>query len=138
MLTEIFQALNNWFVRDVVQGDFTISNGSIALPFLLPGQVFRIVGSALNDGVYRYPASELQDETFSGEIWAMAVPPAVLKLAADIEEWVTKNAAALDSPYTSESFGGYSYSKGASGSNGGAFGWRDQFAGRLAMWRKLR
>ena len=69
----------------------------------------------------------------------MAVPPSVIALAADIDEWNEKNAEALSSPYTSESFGWYSYTKATTGGVGtsGAFTWRDQFASRLAKWMRL-
>lgn len=142
MLTELCAELKNYFLRDreadIHYGEYTISGGSIALPFLLDGQYFRIVGSVLNDGVYQYPAVGLADETFTGAVWAMAVPPTVIALAADIEAWNAKNAETLASPYTSESFDGYSYTKasGAS-SSGGAYSWRDQFASRLAKYRRL-
>lgn len=143
MLTELCAELKNYFLRDreadIHYGEYTISGGSIDLPFLLDGQYFRIVGSILNDGVYQYPADGLSDETFTGAVWAMAVPPSVVALAADIEAWNEKNAEALASPYTSESFGGYSYTKATTGGVGtsGAFTWRDQFASRLAKWRRL-
>jgi hypothetical protein len=142
MLTELCAELKNYFLRDrdadIHYGEYTISGGGIDLPFLLNGQYFRIVGSVLNDGVYKYPAYGLTDEVFTGAVWAMAVPPAVVALAADIEAWNEKNAETLASPYTSESFGGYSYTK-ASGSSasGGAYSWKDQFASRLAKWRRL-
>ncbi len=94
-----------------------------------------------NDGVHRYndPTDALIDESFTGAVWAMAVPPAVIALAADIEAWNEKNAEALASPYTSESFGGYSYTKATTGGVGtnGAFTWRDQFATSLNKWRRL-
>ena len=143
MLTELCAELKNYFLRDreadIHYGSYTISGGSIVLPFLLAGQYFRIVGSVLNDGVYEYPAVGLTDETFAGAVWAMAVPPTVIALADDIEAWNAKNADALASPYTSESFGGYSYTKasGASSSGGGAYSWKDQFASRLAKYRRL-
>lgn len=143
MLTELCAELKNYFLRnrneDIHYGSYTISGGSIVLPFLIDGQYFRIVGSALNDGVYQYPVSNLADEEFSGAVWAMAVPPVVIALAADIEAWNAKNAEALASPYTSESFGGYSYTKasGTSSNGGGGYTWKDQFASRLAKWRRL-
>ena len=142
MLTELCAELKNYFLRDreadIHYGEYTISGGSIDLPFLLNGQYFRIVGSVLNDGVYQYPADGLADEVFTGAVWSMAVPSSVVDLAADIEAWNEKNAEALASPYTSESFGGYSYTK-ASGSSesGGAYSWKDQFASRLAKYRRL-
>ncbi len=143
MLTELCAELKNYFLRDrdadIHYGEYTISGGSIDLPFLLDGQYFRIVGSVLNDGVYQYPVTDLADEEFTGAVWAMAVPPAVIALSADIDAWNEKNADALSSPYTSESFGGYSYTKasGASAGGSGGYTWRDQFASRLAKWRRL-
>lgn len=140
MLTELCAELKNYFLRDaskdIHHGDFVISDGNIDLPFLLDGQYFRIVGSVLNDGVYQYPASGLTDESFTGSVWAMAVPPSVVALADEIKAWNTANADALSGLYQSESFGGYSYSKPA-GSSGGAYSWKDQFAGRLANYRRL-
>ena len=75
-------------------------------------------------------------------MWALAIPKAVINLAAEIAEWQTKYVAADSaamSPYQSESFGGYSYSKSAGGSASGASasGWQSAFANRLNMWRKL-
>ena len=141
MLTELCAELKNYFLRDreadIHYGEYTISGGSIDLPFLLNGQYFRIVGSVLNDGVYQYPADGLADEVFTGAVWSMAVPPSVVDLAADIEAWNEKNAEALASPYTSESFGGYSYTKASGNSVGGGYSWQDQFASRLAKWRRL-
>ena len=141
MLTELCAELKNYFLRDreadIHYGEYTISGGSIDLPFLLDGQYFRIVGSVLNDGVYQYPVSELADETFSGAIWAMAVPPAVIELAAEIDGWNKANADALASPYQSESFGGYTYSKRNSASGTGGYDWKDQFSNRLNKYRRL-
>lgn len=142
MLTELCAELKNYFLRnrdaDIHYGEYTISDGSIDLPFLLDGQYFRIVGSVLNDGVYQYPADGLADEVFTGAVWAMAVPPAVIALAAEIEAWNTNNADALANPYTSESFGGYSYTKASGNSaSGGAYSWKDQFASSLSKWRRL-
>ena len=141
MLTELCAELKNYFLhdelKDIHQGEYTISDGGIDLPFLLNGQYFRIVGSVLNDGVYKYPASGLKDETFVGAVWAMAVPPSVIALANEIDSWNEANAEMLSSPYTSESFGGYSYSKASGISGGGAYTWKDQFSSRLSKWRRL-
>ena len=142
MLTEMCQYLKNWFDRDMPKfyGKFAIVDGSIDLSAygIKEGQYFRIVGSVFNDGVHQYPASGLADEVFEGSVWAMAVPPAVIALADEIEAWNSSNAEVLKSPYTSESFGGYSYTK-ASGSNGdGSITWKDVFKSRLDLWRKIR
>ncbi len=141
MLTEILADLRNYFCQDADKhfGEFTISGGSIApLDFLQPGQYFRIVGSVHNDGVYQYGATgtALIDETFDGAVWAMAVPPAVVALAAEIEEY-RNNPENKPGGYASESFGGYSYNK-VVGKNGGVMSWREAFSDRLNQWRKVR
>lgn len=144
MLTELCAEIRNYFIRgygDIHSGTFTISGGSIeALPFLLDGQYFRIVGSVFNDGVWKYGEdNELKDEVFSGAVWAMAVPSAVIALSDEIDQWVEDNADVLSSPYQSESFGGYSYQKGTSYANDSksAYGWKDQFASRLSPYRRI-
>lgn len=143
MLTELCQELKNWFDTERHFGLFTIENGELSVPFLQNGQYFRICGSVFNDGVHQYPATGLTDETFDGAVWAMALPPEVVALATDIEEWKEKygsaDSAAM-SPFQSESFGGYSYSKGSgAGASGSAsVTWQSAFAGRLNLWRKIR
>lgn len=148
MLTELCQYLKNWFDRNKPKysGQVVIENGAITSPLgsvaLINGQYFRIIGSALNDGVHKYGDNDLVDETFSGSVWAMAIPPAVVALADDIAAWRAKyesvDSAAM-SPYTSESFGGYSYSKsvGSSANGGNVNSWQSTFASRLNPWRKL-
>ena len=136
MLEEILMHLHNWFVVEggVHAGKFSIKDGGIALPFLVPGQYFRIKGSILNDGVYQYPVADLADEDFTGEIWAMSVPKALLSTVEDIEAWVKKHP---DTIYVSESFGGYSRTLSTNGATGTPSTWRDVFQGRLNAWRKI-
>lgn len=135
MLEQVLRHLNNWFLVDIHEGTFTVENGSIALPFLQTNQYFRIVGSVFNDGLHQYPAVDLTDETFTGSVWALAVPKAVVELAVEIDAWQTKNGD--PGPFTSESFGGYSYSK-ATNASGMAVGWQDVFKSRLNDWRRIR
>ena len=138
ILTEICAELRNYFEVPNGRhfGKFEISGGSIApLDFLQEGQYFRIVGSVFNDGVYQYPATSLTDEVFEGAVWAMAVPPTLIALSAEIEAYNDSDAGKT-SPYTSESFGGYSYTK-ATDANGAPIGWQKAFASRLNKWRKL-
>lgn len=135
-LTNLCAELRNYFETKKRFGTFTISGGSISpSDFLQDGQYFRIVGSVFNDGVYRYPAHDLVDETFNGAVWAMAVPPAVIDLATEIEEY-NKSDVGKPSPYISENFGGYGYTK-ATDVNGAPIGWQKVFASRLNRWRKL-
>lgn len=141
LLEKILDHINNYFVVKMVEGDFTISSGEIDVDFLQDGQYFKIFGSVFNDGVHEYPAVDLTDETFSGVIWAMAVPPSVIALYAEIEDWCDKYGDVVSGPYVSESFGGYSYSKGAfsgqSGSSSDADAWKSVFKSRLNRWRKI-
>ena len=134
MIDEICSSLHNYFAMDIVPGEYTVNDGEITLPFLAAGQFFRVVGSVFCDGVYRYGDKLPADETFDGAIWALAIPPALEAIAAEIEEWKAKNADVLASPYQSESFGGYSYSKGT-GSDSAS--WQGAFASRLNRWRKI-
>ena len=136
MLEQVLRHLNNWFLVEIHEGTFTVENGSITLPFLLTNQYFRIVGSVFNDGLHQYPAVDLTDETFTGSVWALAVPQAVIELAAEIEAWETKNGEAASGIYQSESFGGYQYSK-QTASDGGQLTVWSVFRKRLNQWRKL-
>ena len=144
MLTEVCAELNNYFWRDKRNMKLKIEGGTFNCDFLQNGQYFRIIGSIFNDGVHKYPATDLHDEEFDGSIWSMAVPQAVIDLVSDIGAWQTQyggvNSPAM-SPFTSESFGNYSYSKGsaASGaSSGNSNSWQAVFAPRLNKWRRLR
>ena len=139
MLEQVLMNIRNWFpVKGGIHpGTFTIKDGGITLPFLANGQYFRIVGSVFNDGLHQYPASDLKSESFDGTVWALAVPQAVIDLAAEIEAWQKKNGDASVSPYQSESFGGYQYSKATDSASGGAVTWQSAFRSRLSAWRKL-
>lgn len=141
MLTELCEELKNWFERDKYIGTFTIESGEIAVPVgsLRDGQFFRIIGSVFNDGVHQYPATDLHDEVFEGAIWAMAVPPAVIELSEEIAAWIEKYDNVVSSPYASESFGGYSYSKASSGQGSAASGptWQSVYASKLNRYRKI-
>lgn len=145
-LTELCAHLRNWFVRsesDKHYGVFEINDGALILPSgvtLREGQYFRVIGSVFSDGVHQHPAVFPADETFGGEVWCMTVPSEVLTLCEEIGEWEKKYGEAAVSPFISESFGGYSYTKsgGASitGTNG-VISWQTQFKARLNRWRKL-
>ena len=142
MIAQICAEVKNYFVQrdvDIHAGNYTIANGEISpVPFVQVGQYYRIVGSALNDGVYQRGVDDLQltDEEFFGSVWSMRIPKDFLALCDEIQAWQTANAEALSGPYQSESFGGYSYSRGTSAS-GGAWTWKDQFRNNLNAYRKL-
>ena len=152
MLTEVCDYIHNYFEHAVYTGSFEVTNGTINLDSLVAnGQRFRIRGSALNDGIYTYHSNgsiydddgttgvELSPEVFTGTVTAMAVPVNLLKIVKDIKAWVDKNQSVLDSPYVSESFGGYSYTKATgSGANaGGSLSWQDVFRSKLNAYRKI-
>ena len=140
VLNDLCDEVNNWFEPNHYSrhfGDFEIVNGAIYLPFLQNGQYFRIVGSVFNDGVYQYPVNSLKDENFNGAVWEMSVPPAVEELVTQISNWEEKNADVINSPYTSESFGGYSYTKKTDSTTDGVYDWRSQFRKKLNKWRKI-
>ena len=148
MLQQMMEYVHNMFIKSPNPGSYTIENGSLSpLPSLKDGQRFFICGSDLNDGVYTYHETGikndddtavvgLRDETFAGSVCALAVPPTLIALAGEINAWVDSNKEALESPYQSESWGGYSYTK-ATGKNGNTVSWQDVFGSQLNRWRRL-
>ena len=152
MLQEVLEFIHNYFISAPNPGTYTIADGAISpLPSFKEGQRIWIVGSDLNDGVYTWhetgiqnddddQAAGLRDETFAGTICALAVPPAVIALSGEIKEWVENNSDTLNSPLQSESFNGYSYELKTSTGNtrGGSsqITWRDIFGRRLERWRR--
>lgn len=150
MLNAICAEIKNYFTfeKDKHFGDWAVVDGAIAPLFDIPTDYIRIVGSHKNDGVHKrneHGVFELVDEgEFHGAIWVMSPPADFLALAAEIEAWQAKNGG-LDSsamsPYNSESFGGYSYSKSSgnasSDGNSGA-SWRSAYSSRLSIYRRIR
>lgn len=137
MLEKILKYLNNDFrVSDEPpeKKTYTITDGALLLAGVADGQYIRIFGSVFNDGVYQYPVYCLTDETFNGYVIPLAIPRAIISLADEISEWNKKNQPTA---FTSESFGGYTYSK-ATASNGTAATWREVFASDLAPYRKMK
>ena len=151
MLDQICGYIHNYFIKAAYTGHYEIVGGTLSpLPPLKEGQRFWVVGSDLNDGVYTYRASQimndddtvragLQAESFDGTICAMAVPPPVIAICGEINSWVEKYGETVNSPYQSETFNGYSYTKasgGADGANGGPT-WQSTFGKQLDRWRKI-
>lgn len=146
-LEEILWHLHNWFEKDsqvLIVSDCEIDGGGLPASIadmLHEGQWYRIQGSWLNEGLHCHPDENLSAETFDGSITLMRIPAPLLRVAEDIDAWKAKNAEALDSPYASESFGGYTYTlKGEMSSQNGSqglSGWRAVFRDRLNPWRKL-
>lgn len=131
MLYKVMRHLRNFFATtEYYSGVFTVEGGAINPP-LDEGKYYLIEGSTKNDGVYKMPTA-LNDETFYGVITVLAPPPAFIETVDAIKEYQDKHGY---SPYVSESFGGYSYSK-AQGKNGPAT-WKDVFADDLKVWRRI-
>lgn len=132
------QEVNNFFVKTQVYGEFTVTDGKLESSFISNNQYFLIDGSIFNDGLYLKGKESLTDETFNGTVSALAIPQAFLDLVSEIDEWQGKYSDAVQSPYQSESFGGYSYSKVSSSSDGAdKTTWQGVFKDRLNHWRKL-
>lgn len=143
-ITDFCDEINNYFVSDRKFGTFTIMDGALtgADDFLSENQYFRIVGSVFNDGVYKYPTTDLIDETFDGAIWAMAVPPAALALLEKIQEWDSQygNNADNYTPYASETMHHYSRSFAIYTNSKGELvrpTWQAVFRTELNRWRKI-
>jgi hypothetical protein len=140
VLETVLTHIKNWFLvpGGVYESTFAIEDNTLALPFLQEGQYYRICGSVFNDGLHKYGESDLRDETFTGTVWALAIPKAVVELAAEIEAWQEKNGEAAQSPFASESFGGYSYTKATDANTGAPVTWEAAFRSQLNPWRKAR
>lgn len=138
MVEDVCKACNNYFTPkgNIKYDKFKIVDGKIVLPDILPGQYFRIQGSVFNDGIYQMPDNKLveglRDETFDGAVWAMRVPPAFIALCAKIKKY-SESDAAVPNGYRSETFGGYSYTKGSNDDNT----WKKVFANDLNKWRRI-
>lgn len=144
MLGEICASIRNYFTfeKDKHFGDFAIENGMITPSFDLPTDYIRIVGSHLNDGVHKVSDNDLKDEgTFHGAVWVMSPPAEFLALASEIEAWQAKYGGIESdamSPFNSESFGGYSYSKSGGGSSANGASWQGAYKSRLNVYRRIR
>lgn len=138
-LYELLVYLRNFFPGEKWQffGE-DITGKRLLLPGLENGDYYLIEGSRRNNGIHVYGNSDLRNETYSGIVTELCIPTELLILLNEINAWQEKHAEALQSPYQSESFGGYSYTK-ASGSGGTSesMSWKTVFAPRLRMWRKI-
>lgn len=148
MLSRLCGYCRNYFEREKVFGVFIIADGVISIASEnefkpLEGQYIRVVGSVLNDGVYEYKEAGiegLRDETFDGAVWLLAIPGDFVTLSAEDDAWWAKYGDAVNSPFSSESISGssYSYSKAsASNSTGSDGAWAAAFAPKLSQWRKI-
>lgn len=150
-LTLVMDSINNHFVNSVEKGAFVIAGGAVSVTTrIYEGQYIWIVGSALNDGVWKVTGaiesggtctvtcSGLKDEAFTGAVCGLAVPDSFLEVVKDIQRFIDveredKNAGRV----TGEKFADYSYTLGSSGQNGLPFSWDSAFSTRLHPFRQM-
>lgn len=146
MIGEICAEINNYFTykEDKHIDNFEIVGGVITPTITFITDYVRIIGSHLNDGVHKLSEYNFKDEKFHGAIWVMSPPDDFINLCKEIKNWQLKygsyDSNAL-SPFNSESFGGYSYTKsnntaGKSSVNGSS--WQAAYANRLKKYRRLQ
>lgn len=138
MLSEVCNHIHNFFANasDIYTGHFTITDGKITPPIEMQNdQYFRIVGSVFNDGVYKKGDVLKDEDEFDGGVWLMRPPKDFLDLVGEMETYEEKYGTL--SPYDSESFGGYTYSRGRNKAGQPLTVW-DVFEGRLNQYRKIR
>lgn len=147
MLDEILAYLKNYFVIDKLFGDFVIENGCIRYAngeevSLKNGQYFRVIGG-MNSGIYQHfddtPIDFVTDEAFNGAIWRLAIPQDLISIADEMAAWREKYERIGEpamSPYQSESYNGYSYTK-QTPSNGSVGMLFTIYGKTLARYRKI-
>ena len=146
-LAAAMAACRNYFINTIERGRFTATEATVAVSgAYLPGQYVRIVGAVLNSGVFKVVAVSngklvldgLANETFSGAICGLAVPADFVDIAGEIERFM---AAEKEDPtagrVTSETFAGYTYTRGSIGQNGKPITWYEAFASRLNPYRRM-
>ena len=106
--------------------------------FLTDGQYFRVINSLFGDGVWKRGSDVLTDETFSGSVWAMKVPPDVLELADSVTAFNAKveEMGLVEKGYASESFGGYTYQL-LTGAPAMMVEWQNRINAEMRRWRKI-
>lgn len=141
MLTEICAYLKNYFDYERHIGKIKITDGVITCNGgqVQTGQHFALFRDRYVLGVYKQ-GDTLPNKEFNGAVWLMDIPEGVIAADTWAEAWNQKNgSAAANGPYQSESFGGYSYTKGTgkSGIGSNVFD-QAQFKAMLAPYKKIR
>lgn len=146
MLTRVCRYLKNWFVKsNTGNGDVAVIDGKVYFNGseieMNEGQHFALVRTRYVYGVYAY-GDEIEDSEFEGAVWIMDVPKDVLDVVVRMTAWEEANGGSDSpamSPYQSESFGGYSYSKasGGGGKVGSSVFDNAEFASVLRPFKKI-
>lgn len=145
MISDVCGYLHNYFYLHDEEGKIKgfhglimISNGRLLSPSefvnsLVTGSYIRIIGSRLNDGVWKHGAGDLADEMFTGYVLQMGPPAAFVKLCESIE----KSAAnAPVSGVASESYSNYSYTM-VRNKKGVVASWPEIYSTQLSAYRKM-
>lgn len=137
-LYEVLLYLRNFFPGERwALSNEPINGGGTDLP-LDVGDYYVIEGSKRNDGLHIYGENDLVGDVLTGYVTGCRIPSALLAIYEEIIYWQQQNEEAITSPYQSESFGGYSYTKKSGTSGTGAVdSWQSAFASRLKIWRKI-
>ena len=149
MIDDVCAEVKNYFIREILINDYAVIGGVLTPSVNTEARYIRIVGSMKNDGVHDLTDTKdtlTNESTFHGAVWIMAVPQDFIDLYGEIKDWQTANGGVNSvamSPFQSESFGGYSYSKGAGGSGGSGKQasiptWQSMYASRLNKYRRVR
>ena len=138
MLYEVLQVINNFFVDsycDVVSFNDNVVTANEDL--FIQGQYILIIGSKINDSVYKVESvdgkiltldSELIDENVDDVlICSLSIPKSIITLVTEIETYNTNNHGGVKS----ESLGDYSVSYGNNDTS-----WITVFQHKLARYKK--
>lgn len=132
-LYEVLREIRNFFSGFCwTCQDEPIQAGDLSLDRLEAGDYYLVEDSGRNDGLHIQGAGELTGDRLTGYVTLCLIPNEVLALHREIVEWQEKNADAVVGLYSSETFGGYTYTRRA-----GENGWQTVFANRLNAWRQV-
>lgn len=130
----VMRHINNYFQVGSISGMIVISGNAIVPAPESPWCY--VSGSWLHDGVWQVLGGKLQsmpgdlpDEEFDGRVWLLKPPADFLTLCEEISQYDDKNPVGA---YTSEKFGGYSYTRA-----GEVKSWMTAFAEKLWPYRRM-
>lgn len=134
----VMRYINNFFEVCEYHGEFAIEDHKLQLPDEMPtGTFIAVKGSLFNDGVHRLELTHRfnTDETFNGVVYVLHPPESFLAICSEIAEYDEKNPTGS---FVSESFGGYSYSRGSgSAETGTASTWQQAYTVALRPYRRM-
>lgn len=147
MLTKICNYLKNFFETERIIGDVVISEGKVSVNGnaveIAKDAYFALFHQHFVTGVFKYGTDELADGSFRGAVWLMDIPKAIFDAAEWGEAWNAQHGNAdsqANTPFDSESFGGYAYTKAQSSTsaNGSSVFNNAQFIAMILPYRRIR